>query len=211
MARKEMTPTALPPIATHVQHSPIFTIPSELRSEIYSYCSPLTLLIMTHTCHLFYTEINNHRSLLKSIIHKFPQKNASVSHWDEPNAIAKFDVNPDKPTSHDPHAVGLPTGMLPLSIPLLNHFDCLSPGYPDYEDSLFVRVYGAPRDAITGWSCCLRCRLAKVKFYLDYEHEAHNWKRGDPICHDCKYRPFPIGGRTELDHEEPEASSPEST
>ncbi|RPA73981.1 hypothetical protein BJ508DRAFT_333560 [Ascobolus immersus RN42] len=139
--------------------TPFFTLPLEMRIEIFSHCSLLNLLILTHTCRTFYTDINCTRRLVKRFS-GYPRETQTV---------------PDPNTKR---LTMLPNGLVPLTIRIIAMNDNLVGtsiydydlhdfvNSPENENNLFNRVYG-PHErrpiehSQQGWWCCNGCFLVK--------------------------------------------------
>ncbi|RPA73968.1 hypothetical protein BJ508DRAFT_333545 [Ascobolus immersus RN42] len=127
----------------------LLTLPLEMRLEIYSHASLLSLLILTHTCRTMYTDINC--SLL----------------------VRRSKGCPRNPVSNN-HPI-LPDNVIPLTIPTMANKDemqveeCVNDDYTIDDFDLFNRLYQYPspfRNTIAKenkmvWLCCKRCRLIK--------------------------------------------------
>ncbi|RPA73962.1 hypothetical protein BJ508DRAFT_333539 [Ascobolus immersus RN42] len=98
-------------------------LPTEIRLEIYSHCTILSLLILTHTCFTMYTEINS-----RSIVKRAPNYDCFI----------QCKLPPASPM--------LPTGTYPLNIVMMSYTAILDSapamdGGP-HEWELFNKVYG---------------------------------------------------------------------
>ncbi|RPA73959.1 hypothetical protein BJ508DRAFT_333536 [Ascobolus immersus RN42] len=177
---------------------PFLRLPLEMRLEIYSHCSMLNLLILTHTCRTFYTDINTRPDII-----------ASGSPYDSPDYRAEVRR---ELTGHTTSHIMLPAGVKPLTIPFIAFgvFERLEEEVYDSEHevycgdycslleySLFNRVYGQKKSpkygAVYWWACEDCCSVMTTKHYpwlYETGFEAYISGRNKiPLqatqCHDC--------------------------
>ncbi|RPA73964.1 hypothetical protein BJ508DRAFT_333541 [Ascobolus immersus RN42] len=136
----------------------------ELRLEVYSRCSILSLFLLTQTCIAIYTDINTRKGLVKRC--------AGYSQY--------------QPSSQ-PHPM-FPANAIPLTIPMMAHADCLEDIRPGvyHENELFNWLYG---DCKNG-DCRAKCWWAFMTCYLvKFTEDFNYWADGtDPRKHSQHWR-----------------------
>ncbi|RPA73983.1 hypothetical protein BJ508DRAFT_333562 [Ascobolus immersus RN42] len=143
----------------HSSLHPFLKLPVEMRLAIYQQCTILTLLILTHTCHQFYTEINSQGRIV-------------------PRSLGFRPFINTRPFT--PHPT-LPFGSVPLTLPMMMRWDQLE---GVLEVDTFNNVYGrANYDPKSKW-CCERCY--RVKFTCEFTVDfSGNGREFLPYCSDC--------------------------
>ncbi|RPA73965.1 hypothetical protein BJ508DRAFT_333542 [Ascobolus immersus RN42] len=152
------------------------SLPLELRHQIFSSCTVLGLLILSHTCHAMYVDINSNPHLV--------QQSEGYLNYVEcwPLEISK------------PHPM-LPAGAIPLTVRMISYYDKVEEycgrdpldGYRRREWSLFNEVYGGcHRDHPDQcqnecWWACGGCDLIRRK-------EDFPWIRSISIAKYLDYR-----------------------
>ncbi|RPA72232.1 hypothetical protein BJ508DRAFT_335266 [Ascobolus immersus RN42] len=122
-------------------------LPLELRLEIYEYCTVFSLLILTHTCRTFYTDINSRLAFV----------GASKGYNDYK---AKFDYEHEYFERSPPHPL-LPNDTVPLCIPMMcniDKLDCNSLPRTRSEVDTFNCTYSTQVTSYIvrkGWCCCV--------------------------------------------------------
>ncbi|RPA81211.1 hypothetical protein BJ508DRAFT_346217 [Ascobolus immersus RN42] len=73
----------------------IFSLPTELRLNIYDWCSVFALLQLSHTCKLFYEEINAHPSIYKKAFGYWKELETDTEwkHWCKKHKYASLSFN----------------------------------------------------------------------------------------------------------------------
>ncbi|RPA73970.1 hypothetical protein BJ508DRAFT_333547 [Ascobolus immersus RN42] len=122
--------------------SPFLALPFELRLDVYTWCSPVSILTLTHTCTSLYIEINTRKSLVRS--------SSNQNFWNSLPSIY-MEANADHPILS-----GRGRRVIPLTIFLIANLRV-----DDTDAALFNSLYGSKSEELVGiakgWWCCDLC------------------------------------------------------
>ncbi|RPA73971.1 hypothetical protein BJ508DRAFT_333548 [Ascobolus immersus RN42] len=179
-------------------HCRFLALPLELRIEIYTFCTPVCLLALTHTCRTFYTDINTRTYIYELVNQSYfwyyaPYPRESECDYEEPECLVRetesWRLKP-APASHPM----LAEGVVPLTISLIAYkmpaFGVLGDWPHDFQIA-FNNIFGA-RQGDDGtfegdWWCCYYCHEVKITKEYDW---ASGWIVLDECAHCGLAKPY---------------------